>query len=195
MKNDINLLQKRKGKKYSAQKWATLLLGIALFAGSVYAGFMFPNNARIAARLTASEMNSEIISASGSQSNLAELTEEYAARSEQLEALTAINNARSDMGGYLEAVEKSLPASANISSLSIVGQTLGISGEAPDDDIVATFCVRLRETGKFSSVFLQNSLASPTGGTTFSIVAELPVTMDSTGVLSDVTETTEEVTP
>jgi Tfp pilus assembly protein PilN len=197
MKNDINLLQKRKGKQYSSQKVATLLLAVALFAGSVYAGFTFPDSIRAQARLNAARLSDELVSATDKDKDLADLTELYATRSEQLDALTALDTARSDMGGYLDAVEKSLPTSANISSLSIAEQTLSITGVAADDDVVAIFCVRLRETGQFSSVFLQSSIAAPGDTTVFTMIAELPTTLDSSALLPEETEapeTSEEVT-
>ena len=188
MKSDINLLQKRKGQKYSAQKWATILLGIALFAGAVYGGFMFPGNARTAARLALSNVSSELVSASGAEQNLNDLTNQYVTRSAQLDALTALNAARSDMGDYLDAVEKAQPTSVNISSLSIADKSITISGVATDDEAIAAFCVHLRETGKFSSVFLQSSAANADGNSTFTLLVELPATLDSSGVLPSGTE-------
>jgi Tfp pilus assembly protein PilN len=183
MKSDINLLQKRKGKKYSAQKVAMLLLVIALFAGVVYAGFMFPGRARSAVRLELSGLSGELVSASGEGQNLAGLADQYATRKAQLDALTVLNAARSDVGEYLDAVEKAQPVSVNISSLSISDRTISISGIATDDYAIAAFCVHLRETGKFISVFLQNSAANIDGGCVFNVIIKLPVTLNSSGLL------------
>ena len=203
MKNDINLLQKRKGKQYSAQKWVTLALGAVFFVGAVYAGFMLPGSALTAAKLTISDLNYDL-SAPGTDENLAELSETYAQRSEQLEALSAIAGAKSDMKNYLDAVESSLPASANISYLEASNETISINGIAEDDEVIASFCLHLRKTGKFNSVFLLSSTLMESGTTSFTIELELPATLDSSGVLpkaavedetAQQSEITEEVTP
>lgn len=198
MKNDINLLQKRKGEQYSAQKWAKLLLGVVLFAVAVYAGFMLPNMALSDAKLTAAELDGKLNSSAGTQQNLTELTEAFMTRSEQLEVLTALDTARSDMSGYLEAVETSLPTSAHLTEIDIVDRTITISGIASDDSTIAAFCVRLRDTGKFSNVFLQTSTANTDGSAGFWVIAELPVSLDSSSILpqeTDEAQITEEVTP
>ncbi len=191
MKSDINLLQKKKGKQYSAQKIALMLVFLVFFAGAVYAGFTLPQNALTAAQLKAAGLNRELTGSSGAGDSLSELTQNYLTRSEQLEALTAIDGARSDINGYLEAVEKSLPTSANLSTLTLSGKEMSITGVALSDADVAAFCLRLRETGAFANVFLQNSIALEDYGVTFSLLAELPATLDSSGILPEETEAAE----
>ena len=196
MKNDINLLQKRKTQKYSAQKWAMILLGIALFAGAVYAGFTIPANVRTAAQLNLTELRGELLNTSGTDEDISALNSEYAQRKEQLDALTAIDAAKTDMGEYIDAIEASLPTTANISYLYAGDEVINLTGVAEDDDVIAAFCLHLRESGKFSQVFLVSSTLSSNGTTSFSIHLTLPVTLDSSAVLPEATdeaETTEEV--
>lgn len=202
MKTDINLLQKRKGKQYSGKKLATMLLAVVFITGAVYAAFMLPGRALMAARLTISDLN-EDLSSPGTGENLAELSEVYAQRNEQLEALSAIANAKADMNQYIDAVEASLPTSANITYFGASEETIHINGTAQNDEVVASFCLHLRQTSKFSSVFLLSSTLMQDGETAFSIELALPVTLDSPGLMPEETadteatqqdETTEEVT-
>lgn len=203
MKNDINLLQKRKGKQYSSQKWAMLLLGAVFFAGAVYAGFMLPGSALTAAKLTIADLNYDL-SAPGTEENLTELSETYAQRNEQLEAIGAIDSAKSDMREYIDALESSLPTSVNITYFDAAEQTISINGTAENDEAIAAFCMHLRESGKFSYVFLLSSTLFEDNTTTFSLELSLPVTLDSSAVLPEEvaetettqqTEATEEVAP
>jgi Tfp pilus assembly protein PilN len=192
MRNDINLLQKRKSQKYSAQKWAMILLCIALFAGAVYAGFTIPANARIAAQLNITDLRAELLAISGTNEDLSGLNSEYAQRKEQLDALTAIDGARADMSGYVEAIEASLPSTANIAMLTAEKETISVLGIADNNDAIAAFCLRLRETGKFSEVFLSFSTLMENGTTSFSIELALPVTLDGSAMLPDPSAETSE---
>jgi|AGTN01.1.fsa_nt_gi Fimbrial assembly protein (PilN). len=204
MKTDINLLQKRKAKQYSGQKLALMLLCAVMFAGAVYAGFMFPNSARTAAILTASNLDGDLLSASVTEGDIVKLTERYAQRSEQLKALSAIDSAKSDMSAYINAIESSLPTSANLTYIFAEQETISINGTAEDDEVIAAFCLRLRETGKFREVFLISSVLMEDGTTSFAVDLILPATLDSSAVLpmetgdADAAQTaqiTEEVTP
>jgi Tfp pilus assembly protein PilN len=188
MKYDINLLQKRKSKQYSGKKVALLLLTLALAACAVYAGFMLPGKALSAVQLTAAQLDAELASGFGAEQDLASLTEEYATLRAQLDAMTALDAARADLNGYLDAIEASLPATANITWLSIRDRAISITGVAADDNTIAAFCVRLRGTGKFSYVFLQSSVAMETGESTFTLSVDLPFTLDSSGILPQATE-------
>lgn len=192
MKSDINLLQKPKGKKYSAQRWLLIVLLVVLGAGAVYAGFMLPAKALNAKKLVAAALDSQLAGASGTDQDITVLTEENNTLSAQLIAIEALDAVRADINGYLDAVESALPASANISSLEIVGQTLSITGIAPDDETIAVFCLQLRDTGKFSYVFVNSSATDENGDSAFSINAEMPFTLDSASILPQETEETQD---
>lgn len=185
MKTDINLLQKRKAKQYSAQKLGLMLLAVFMFAGAAYAGFTFPNNARTAAKLAAANLDSELSDHSGTEEDTAELTSLHKDRSRQLEAFGAIDEAKTDMSGYMDAIESSLPTSINVTHIFAAEEMISMSGQAKKDDDIAAFCLRLRETGKFREVFMIDSKINDEGNLTFDIELILPVTLSSSSVLPE----------
>lgn len=191
MKTDINLLQKRKVKQYSAKKLGLTLLAVFLFAGAAYAGFMFPNNARIGAKLASANLDSELLSVSGTEEDTSELTALYKERSKQLEAFKAIDEAKTDMSEYMDAIESSLPTSINLTYVLAAEETIGISGEAKSDGDIAAFCLHLRETGKFREVFLTYSQINEDENLEFDLDLILPVTLSSSSVLSEQSEETD----
>ncbi len=207
MKNDINLLQKRKNQKFSGQKWAALILVIVLIAGAAYAGITIPSSLRFTAHLAAAKLNSDIQNATGQAGDLSELNSAYAQRKEQLDALATIDTSTSAISEYINAVEQACPTTVNLSLFNASGETIHINGTAASDEDIATFCLHLRETGIFSSVFLENSVDTVVNGadnagsgdiliitedavivTSFTITLTLPVTLDSSAVLPEPTE-------
>ena len=193
MKSDINLLQKRKDQKYSGQKLAMIILLLVLFAGAAYAGITIPASARSAISLVESKIRNDIQSATGDVDNVSELNSEYQLRKQQLDALTAIDMAKSDMSSYLDAVETACPSTINLSYFSASEETMNVLGSAVSDSDIAAFCLRLRESGKFSAVFLTSSTLMEDGSTAFSIELTLPASLDNSAVLPETTdETTEE---
>lgn len=181
MKSDINLLYKRKVKKYSSQKLAVIILVFAAIAGLLYAGIALPAQALAAAKLQVASLQGQLITSTTTEQELQQKTEQFDTLTEQLETIQSLSSAKSDISSYLEAVENSLPTTANLTQLSLSGTTLSLNGVAANDTVIATFCVKLRETGLFQSVVLETSTVS-TGeeseSTAFSVTVTLASSLD-----------------
>lgn len=175
MKNDINLLFRRKSKKYSGKRWASILIGIAFFAGGVYAGIALPSQSLAAANLNSKMLNDQVIQLNVAMTQQTAKMNEYQEKSLHLEDLKAIDSAKSDVSAYIQAVEDSLPTDANITLISISENTLGITGVAKSDAVIAMFCVKLRDTHTFDHVYVASSTIIPDDEMTmFSLSAQLP---------------------
>lgn len=178
MKNDINLLNKRKIRTYSNKKVAVIVLVLVLLAAGMYAGIAIPSNMLSVAKIEAAQLDSQINSSTETQQGLKEKTQKEAALSMQLAELKAIDGTRLDMEGYLDAVEKSLPTNANLTELQFTDDAVNIMGTAQSDKDVATFCLRLREQNAFKDVYITNS-TSEAQILTFSIAATLPAPLSN----------------
>jgi len=188
MKNDINLLQKRKSERYSGRKWAAIILIIVLIAGAAYAGIQIPGELLTAAQQEAMKLQSDIQAASGAGEDVSELSSEYKQRKEQLDALAAIELAQSDMSSYLDAVETACPSTVNVTYFTAAETTITVLGNAFSDEDIAAFCLHLRNSGKFVEVFLEYSTLMEDGSTMFSIELVLPASLDSSAVLPTTSE-------
>lgn len=187
MKNDINLLYKRKTKTYSSKRVALIIFVIVLFAAGLYAGIALPTNALSVAKIEAAELESKLNSSTETQQDLTEKTQQELVLATQLLELNAIDASRSDISAYIEAIEKSLPTDANITQLLISDEMVSIMGIAKDDTVIATFCLRLREQNVFKDVYLISS-TSPVDeqGTVFSLSATLPTSLSSIGLIQSI---------
>jgi Tfp pilus assembly protein PilN len=187
MKNDINLLFKRKTKTYSSKKVALIIFVIVLLIAGLYAGIALPTNALSVAKIEAAELESKLNSSTETQQDLTEKTQMELIYATQLLELNTIKESRSDLSVYIEAIEKSLPTDANITQLLISDEAVNIMGVAKDDTVIATLCLRLREQNVFKDVYLINS-TSPVGeqGTVFSLSATLPSSLSSIGLIQSI---------
>jgi Tfp pilus assembly protein PilN len=154
MKNDINLLYKRKTRTFSNKKIALIVLLIVLLAAGMYAGIAIPGGMLAVARLEASELESKLNSSTETQQDLTDKTQQEALLALQLTEIKAFDGNRSDMTGYIDAVEASLPTSASITQLQITDDRFEIQGVARDDNAIAAFCLRLREQSVFKDVYI-----------------------------------------
>ena len=180
MKHDINLLQKRKAAQYSSKKMGTILLVVLLFAALLYAGITLPSSMLASAQIKLTDLNGQLESQTQIEQELAQKTLQNATLQAQLQQLDSLSATKANVTSYLEAVESSLPTSARITSLTLSGNTMSIGGFVPRDEVLATFALRLRETGAFSDVFVANSTVVEEGKTNqFSLSAILPETMSS----------------
>lgn len=187
MKNDINLLYKRKTKTYSSKKVALIIFVIVLFAAGLYAGIALPANALSVAKIEATELESKLNSSTETQQDLTEKTQQELMLATQLLELNAIDGSRSDLSSYIEAIEKSLPTDANITQLLIAEEAVSIMGVAKDDTVIATFCLRLREQNVFKDVYLISSTSSTDEpGTIFTMSATLPSSLSSIGLIQSI---------
>lgn len=175
MKHDINLLQKRKATQYSGKKLGSVLLIIMLFAALLYAGITLPSNMLASARIRLIDLDSELVSQPAVDQELAEKTLQNAMLLEAATQLEALNNSKLDATHYMEALEASLPTSAYITSVKMSDNLMNVNGMVPRDDVLATFALRLRETGLFLDVYVTSSAVKTEGKTTeFFIIITLP---------------------
>ncbi len=173
MKNDINLLYKRKIKTYSSKNVAIGLLLIVLIAAGMYAGMAIPSGTISAMKIEAAQLDSRINSSSETQQDLKDKTQREATLSLQIAELEAIDGSRLDISKFLNAVEASLPTEANLLSLQFTDAAINLLGTANSDKDVSTFCLRLREQNTFKDVYITNS-TSEGQILSFGITATLP---------------------
>jgi Tfp pilus assembly protein PilN len=189
MKNDINLLQKRKAKQYSGKKMATIFLFVALFAALLYAGIALPSRTLAAAQAKSRLLEEELTSQPAIEMELAEKTQYNAMLMDQVTGLKVLSDAKSDVSQYLAAVEASLPTSARISFLNLSGNMLNISGIVTKDEVLATFALRLRESQLFKDVFISSSVLTNEDNTTlFTITVTLPGSLSGSALVLDGSE-------
>lgn len=179
MKNDINLLLKRKTKQLSSARIVTALVVLLFIGGALLAAIALPSQALSTIKLAVADLDYEIMSSSHVEQELIEKTAQNASLIEQLESLEQLNTSKSDVLGYIETVERSLPSDANLTQMSFAEDQLNIIGVAKSDAVVATFSLRLRDTNKFDSVFIMNSTTMGEDLTSFTLKATLPFTLSS----------------
>ncbi|MGE5496202.1 MAG: PilN domain-containing protein [Burkholderiales bacterium] len=173
MKNDINLLYKRRIKTYSGKNIAIALLLIVVIAAGMYAGIAIPSGTISAMKIEAAQLDSHLSSSSETQQDLKDKTQREAVLSLQIAELEAIENSRLDIAKFLSAVEASLPTEANLSSLQFTDEAINLIGTANSDNDISTFCLRLKEQNVFKDVYITNSTSD--GQTLgFGITATLP---------------------
>lgn len=184
MKNDINLLYKRKSKRNMGKKVFAVLFGAAILVGGWYAGITLPAQSLEEAKKEIAKLDEELIESTETSDSMFEKLEHINFLDNQLEGLKRLNIEKSDVSDYIEIVENSLPKGANITQLSLVSDTMNIMGIADNDKTIATFCLRLRETNIFEEVFVYNSKADLEDGqtSTFMISAILPTSLSTSTV-------------
>jgi hypothetical protein len=185
MKNDINLLIKRKIKSYSGKNIAVLLLMMLLIGAIAYAGISLPSGARQVARIKAAEVDKKLASSTVNKKDIGEKTELKARLDMQISELNALKESKGDISGYIDAVERSRPSSIVISMFTTdSATTINLLGRADSDKTIAIFCLRLREQNVFSNVFLTYSTTDVGNKeTTFAIVLTLPKPLDSEDII------------
>jgi Tfp pilus assembly protein PilN len=179
MKNDINLLQKRKTKQLSSQRIVTILVVLLFIAGALFAGIALPSQALSAIKLTVADLDYEIVSSSHIEQELIEKTAQNKALTEQIESLGKLSESKSDVLAYIETVERCLPTEANLTQMNFSEDELNMIGVAKNDAVVAAFSLRLRDTNMFDSVFIINSITIREDLTSFTLKATLPFTLAS----------------
>lgn len=195
MKSDINLIFKRKTKTYSNKRILAVVLLIALVAGGMYAGIALPLGAKQVIKLEVAELDSKLSSSTQTQQELTQKAEEKARLSLQYTELNALKESKNDVSRYFDAVETSLPSDANASNISISRNIMSICGYAPNDDVIAAFCLRLREQNVFRDVFVTVSTYIKDQETNyFQLEAMLPSSLETEDLIKEI-EGTDDVTP
>ncbi len=193
MKHDINLLQKRKAVQYSGKKLGTVLIFILLFAALLYAGITLPSNMLASAKIKLANLDSELVSQPAVDQEQAEKTLQNAMLQQAAKQLEYLNNTKMDATHYIEALETSLPTSAYIDSITTEVNQMIITGVVPRDEVLATFALRLRETGRFLDVYVNSSSVDKDGETTrFTLFATLPEPLGTSPEVIDGSNNTDE---
>ncbi len=193
MKHDINLLQKRKAVQYSGKKLGTVLIFILLFAALLYAGITLPSNMLASAKIKLSNLDSELVAQPAVDQEQAEKTLQNAMLQQAAKQLEYLNNTKMDATHYIEALETSLPTSAYIDSITTEVNQMIITGVVPRDEVLATFALRLRETGRFLDVYVSSSSVDKDGETTrFTLFATLPEPLGTSPEVIDGSNNTDE---
>ncbi len=184
MKNDINLLYKRKVKKPNGKKVLTAFLGIIVLAGGLYAGITFPTAALEAEKNSVAKLDEELSASTDTADLMLEKSDRINYLEKQLEGLNRLNIQKSDVSDYIDIIETSLPQNANIVELSLMSDELNITGVADNDTTIATFSLRLRETNVFKDVFVYTSQLNTEDGqsSVFTLTAMLQTSLSTSTV-------------
>lgn len=160
MKNDINLLTIRKNTGKNDKKRTYVLFSI-LFVVVLIAGIILPNRTRDEAEQKLKMLENELGKLTITEGMFAETTKTASFAVSQRAQLEALYSSRSDILSYLAVIESSLPQTALLTSLKFADNSVSISGIAPDDSTIATFCLKLRQSNVFASVFVSSSTLLP----------------------------------
>ena len=186
MKSDINLLPLRKNKPKN-EKTRTYVLLVILFLVAMLAAVILPSRTRSEAQIKLDNLNHSLSRFSITQESHDE-TVLYAAQiNSQCDELEQLHQSRSDILSYLDVLDDSLADSAVLSRIEFSGNLLAITGISPDDQIVADFCLNLRQSKAFINVFLTSStmVTEDSEFTLFSVTATLPTALDGSAVVDE----------
>jgi hypothetical protein len=184
MKNDINLLYKRKTKKYSSKNITFLLLIIVLIGAVVYAGIALPSGELQALKKEAAEVKNKLSASFVDKQDLANKTGRQNELNSQLAVLTALKESKTDILNYIDVIERSCPSNVIVTQMATSSNYINLLGKADSDRTIALFCLRLREQNMFKSVFLSSSLTSPEYNiTSFVITVTLPSPLEGKAII------------
>ena len=200
IKNDINLLQKRKSKQYSSKSVALTIVLVGVLGVGVFLGITLPSKNLAQTRAAVSMLDSELQKYNGAALAASEGADSSEAASdvsidtlyieksntlknleEELESLVLLSSAKSNALEYIYCIEEGIPGEANVSSLTLAESDLSIYGTAQDDEALAEFTLKLRECGLFNDVFVVSSMVAAPGEKTcvFNITATLTEPLNS----------------
>lgn len=195
MKSDINLIYKRKTKTYSSKKTLAVVLLIVLVAAGMYAGIALPSGARQVIKLEVAELDSKLNSSTQTQQQLTEKSAQEKLLLLQHTELKALDDLKREVSLYFDAIEKSLPTEANIAYITASKDIMSVYGIAVDDDVIATFCLRLREQNVFSDVFVTVSTYLQDDKINyFQLDAKMPSSLETEELIKQI-EGKDDVTP
>lgn len=157
MKHDINLLQKRKATQYSGKKLGIILLAVVLVAALVYAGIALPSGQLDNAKAALARLDEQLVDQQATQQELVLKQAYNTALAQQVTELQKVSEIRSSAADYLDCIEKSLPTDAVVTYLELKDRLLTLNGSVPNDEVLATFALRLKETALFESVQVLSS--------------------------------------
>lgn len=189
MKNDINLIYKRKNVKSSQKMTIGILAGAVLLVVFIIAGIWLPLKTKADAQENLNSINQQIQAYQLSDADILTTTMEYQQLTEHLTKLTLIQESRSDVLNYLKSIENALPTGARLTNISMLDNLLTMTGEATDDTEIAAFMLHLKKSGLFIYLLLDSSTVSDNGhNTLFSLSAILPVSLSGPAVSEEVSD-------
>jgi len=208
IKNDINLIQKRKTNQYSSKSVVLIIAVVVILGAGIYFGITLPSKNLTATKAALLSLDNDLQQYNSTTTEVAEdgtqntvsvtIDAAYIEKSnilnslnEQLDSLTLLATAESNALVYINSIESAIPTKVNISNLKMSEDELNIYGAASSDAALAEFTVKLRESGYFQDIFITSSMVSTPGDTrcVFNITATLLEPLNKRPL--DQTDTTE----
>lgn len=191
MKNDINLLYKRKVKTYSNKNIFMVFLTVLLIGVMAFFAIKLPSDSLQAVKIKATKINNDLAASSVDNKDLAVKTQQKDNLDTLLASLNALKESRADIINYVEVIESQRPSNIFIRKLSTDPTGLiHLSGVTNSDKAIAVFCLKLREQNIFKDVFLLNSTTDLyTGVISFGITITLPASLDSITIIQEIQQT------
>lgn len=200
IKNDINLIQRRKSGQYSTKNLMLTIAIVVIVGICVYLGITLPTSNLAATKAAVTNLEDQLqqfsgiaLSAGGTNTDVdipvnagldviyMEKSKQLKGLEEQLESLKIIATAESNALSYINAIEESTPSEVNLTGIAMYNDNLSLNGTASGDTSLAIFCLRLRETNMFSDVFVSSSMVESQGSTStiFNLTARLNEPLDN----------------
>ena len=173
MRGDINLLPKKKasGAGKLATSFILVIIAILIFSG-LYMVYL-PNKYKKDLEKQIASKEAELASYTVTEDEYTELSARLALLRDRMDEFDRINAANLQKSIVLSEVESAIPTSINLSSFSITGGNLSISGTttSPDPVLISQFMVNLRNIEKVTNVTL-SSINNSEEGYSFSLTID-----------------------
>ena len=208
IKNDINLIQKRKTNQYSSKSVVLIIAVVVILGAGIFFGITLPSKNLTTTKAALLSLDNDLqqysstvteVGPDGTENSVnVTIDAAYIEKSnilnslnEQLDSLTLLSTAESNALVYINSIESAIPSNVNISNLKMSEDELNLYGAASSDAALAEFTVKLRETGYFQDIFISSSMVSMPGDTrcVFNITATLSEPLNKRPL--DQTDTTE----
>ncbi|NMB42580.1 MAG: PilN domain-containing protein [Clostridiales bacterium] len=176
MRGDINLLPKKKasGAGKLATSFILVIIAILIFSG-LYMVYL-PNKYKKDLEKQIASKEAELASYTVTEDEYTELSARLALLRDRMDEFDRINAANLQKSIVLSEVESAIPTSINLSSFSITGGNLSISGTttSPDPVLISQFMVNLRNIEKVTNVTL-SSINNSEEGYSFSLTIDYDI--------------------
>ena len=173
MRGDINLLPKKKasGAGKLATSFILVIIAILIFSG-LYMVYL-PNKYKKDLEKQIASKEAELASYTVTEDEYTELSARLALLRDRMDEFDRINAANLQKSIVLSEVESAIPTNINLSSFSITGGNLSISGTttSPDPVLISQFMVNLRNIEKVTNVTL-SSINNSEEGYSFSLTID-----------------------
>lgn len=194
MKNDINLLFKRRVKTYSSKNILMLLFTVLLIGVVVFFAIKLPSDSLQAAKIDAARIDKDLAASAVDSKDLAKKTEQKTNLDLLLANLNALKVSKADIINYIEVIESLRPSNIYVRKIEtdpVAGQ-INLSGVTDLDKSIALFCLNLREKKNeqeqkvFNDIFLSYSTTMESGTISFGITITLPSSLDSSTIIQEI---------